>query len=215
VALETQLECNPKGEKLSVVDDGEVGEDDKENLFEVEKRLENEDEEEDPPSPPSPPPPPPLPPPRLCFSCVASAAAHTVKHCPIFVFSPHHRMQLIQNQTNQANQANRTRNSPTSSSSSPPPPPPPPLPPPTSSYSYSLNNSSQIMIITPLTPYPFFFSPQIQTRSMTNKLHQIQLVCFPFTKHNTKQNKTRHTPPHPQKTNQPTSTQQQKQQRSL
>jgi len=155
VALETQLECNPKGEKLSVVDDGEVGEDDKENLFEVEKRLENEDEEEDPPSPPSPPSPPPLPPPRLCFSCVASAAAHTVKHCPIFVFSPHHRMQLIQNQTNQANQANRTRNSPTTSSS--PSPPPPPLPPPTSSNSYSLNNSSQIMIITPLTPYPFFF----------------------------------------------------------
>jgi hypothetical protein len=151
VALETQLECNPKGEKLAVVDDGEVGEDGKENLFEVEKRLENEDEEEDPPSPP---PPPPLPPPRLCFSSVASAAAHTVKHCPIFLFSPHHRMQLIQKQTKQANQANRTRLSPTSSS---PPPPPPPLPPPTSSYSYSLNNSSQIMIIIPLTPYPFFF----------------------------------------------------------
>jgi hypothetical protein len=104
VALETQLECNPKGEKLAVVDDGEVGEEDKENLFEVEKRLENEDEEEDPPSPP-----PPLPPPRLCFSSVPSAAAHTVKHCPIFVFSPHHRMQLIQKQTNQANQTNRTR----------------------------------------------------------------------------------------------------------
>jgi hypothetical protein len=34
---------------------------------------------------------------------------------------------------------------------------------------------------------------------MTNKLHPIQLVCFPFTKHNTKQNKTRHTPPHPPK----------------
>jgi hypothetical protein len=181
VALETQLECNPKGEKLAVVDDGEVGEDDKENLFEVEKRLENEDEEEDPPSLPPPPPPP-----WLCFSSVASAAAHTVKHCPILVFSPHHRMQLIQkqtNQANQANQANRTRLSPTSSSS----PPPPLLPPPTSSYSYSLNNSSQIMIIICLTPYPLFF-PQIQTRSMTNKLHQIQLVCFPFTKHNTKQN---------------------------
>jgi hypothetical protein len=120
VALETQLECNPKGEKLAVLDDGEVGEDDKENLFEVEKRLENEDEEEDPPSPP----PPPLPPPRLCFSSVASAAAHTVKHCPIFVFSPHHRMQLIQKQTNKANQANRTRLSPTSSSSSSSSPPP-------------------------------------------------------------------------------------------
>jgi hypothetical protein len=122
VALETQLECNPKGEKLAVVDDGEVGEDDKENLLEVEKRLENEDEEEDPPSP-SPPPPPPLPPPRLCFSSVASAAAHTVKHCPIFLFSPHHRMQLIQKQTKLANQANRTRLSATSSSSSSPPPP--------------------------------------------------------------------------------------------
>jgi hypothetical protein len=73
---------------LAVVDDGEVGEDDKENLLEVEKRLENEEEEEDPPSPS---PPPPLPPPRLCFSSVASAAAHTVKHCPIFLFSPHHR----------------------------------------------------------------------------------------------------------------------------
>jgi len=188
VALETQLECNPKGEKLSVVDDGEVGEDDKENLFEVEKRLENEDEEEDPPSPPSPPPPPPLPPPRLCFSSVASAAAHTVKHCPIFVFSPHHRMQLIQNQTNQANQANRTRNSPTSSSSSSSSSPPPP-PSSSYSYSYSLNNSSQIMIITPLTPYPFFFSTN------SNKINDKQtspnstcLLSFHQAQHKTKQN---------------------------